>query len=194
MPPEISNNDQMQQIANFGPSEIVYGYDDSGNQVILGVILKGSAEDNDDDYLNKVMEESNEDGNDLEWVAVQEECVSTNDVTVESNDEKYVDVGVNDVIKVYQVNKAERKILKKLKMDVRVQREKRKNKKASCEVPKRKIENTKRKKMTRNNRSKKVLKEHVFPKKRCERNEEIQGTYHISGLISIRFFLLDCKS
>ena len=116
---EILPNPQIEEIAKLDQSEIVYGQDANGNKVILGVILKGAPEDNDEQYLNQIMEENHEEASNFNWVGAQEECVSSNEIKQEAPQDQDVTADGNEFIKVYQVNRAERKTLKKLKMQLK---------------------------------------------------------------------------
>ena len=124
---DTSVNGILQQVATSSDSEIVYGTDENGNQVILGVILKGSPNEAECEYLDGILQENDEDeNNDLDWVAAEEECVSSPDLNCEVKRENDVEECEEHPIRVYQVDKSVRKTLKKLQIEIKKKKQERK--------------------------------------------------------------------
>ena len=120
-------NGILQQVTTSSDSEIVYGTDENGNQVILGVILKGSPNEAECEYLDGILQENDEDeNNDLDWVAAEEECVSSQDLNCEVKRENDVEECEEYPIRVYQVDKSVRKTLKKLQIEIKKKKQERK--------------------------------------------------------------------
>ena len=99
--------------------------DEYGNEVAVGIIFDGpfvNAQEHEDisqveqvvdvEYLNK------HGINQLTWVAAEEECVSIQNEKEEDTDGVQEIKGQN-IIKVYKVDNAVRKTLKRLKIDVK---------------------------------------------------------------------------
>ena len=121
----------LQTLAQNTQGEVVYAVDEYGNQIALGVIIS-------EDFNNYTQtSESNEEitvseDNQLNWIAAEEECPS-NCNTMESTDikqEPFVPLSTTvtdvnplniqkkcekDVIKIYKIDNAARKTLKKIK-------------------------------------------------------------------------------
>ena len=87
MAEDKSQQDQLEHAAEACPSEVVYGLDNEGNRIILGIILKGSPDEQEQEYLENILDEQDEeDASILQWVAAEEECATIQDVKMEKTD------------------------------------------------------------------------------------------------------------
>ena len=122
---------RMQTFADSSKSEVIYAVDEQGNEIALALVIEGPfVKDHDESVQdeNAVDVEGNSNSNPCIWVAGQEECVITEDHKAVSeevqNEINKSDLSngcaaeSSDVIKIYKVDHATRKTLKKLKLDV----------------------------------------------------------------------------
>ena len=126
---EVSVESIFKQVALTSNSEIVYGYDENGNQVAITLVFPGQFENAKEENVQSHIDHS------MAWVGAEEQCVadcqiieltgSDADVNIDHVDYS-VDAEIGNgknkepqkaklPIKVYKVNRAARKMLQKMK-------------------------------------------------------------------------------
>ena len=136
---------RMKDFADSSQSEMIYAVDEYGNEVALGILIQGPFTDGNEKEEECFGVIDPHECNNSHWVAAEEECVSSNTQSVqneiktevaESNLVEEHSSHKSDAIKVYKVDRAARKTLKKWKIDVRGQKEERKTLKVLKKVKK----------------------------------------------------------
>ena len=153
------NQDDIEaRFVNFASSSnqsLVYGFDEEGNKIAIGIVMDGNFGDGSqiDQEVIEVQQENNDEDT-IGWIGAQEECVAvSSDINVmgkeyvknEEYDGKYQEMiedydesKKKEVIKVYKVNRAARKTLKRLKIDLKERKNGLRNKAGAMNKKKRK--------------------------------------------------------
>ena len=114
---EICVNTLFEETAASSDSQVVYGYDENGNQVSISLVFPGQFEDLNNGNLQHDIHES------MQWVGAEEQCVAvsqSNEHQINEKDANSQNLSIceeeNDsAIKVYKVDRAARKVFKKFK-------------------------------------------------------------------------------
>ena len=133
-----SNLDLLQGVANNSQNELVYAYDENGNQMAIGLIVNDffAVPENQIDNLGTNECESEVDVQ-MNWIGGEEECTSSKEIFVKEekicDDEQKVEdepnqprVALKRPVRVYKRKRESGNTLKKLKLRVKAMKETRK--------------------------------------------------------------------